>query len=217
LDLSANDFTGSVSVPSSIGYLQNLRDFVFAFNQFPVSFPTEIGLLANLETMILAGNYVPIPSSLQMLVNLSRLRIGLAVLTGSMLEGIAQFGRLESLMLTDCHLTGTIPTEIARLNWLSELSLGSNKLSGPIPTEIGRLRLTVLDLSYNQLNGTIPSEPASLRDIDSELPIKLEGNDLVGSVPPALCRTMQEIHIPVSVDCDKVDCADCGCECPDVY
>jgi Leucine rich repeat len=145
------------------------------------------------------------------------LHIALALLQGSMLEGIAQFEHLEFLMLIDCNLTGTIPTTIARLSRLSALSLGSNALSGSIPTELGRLRLSVLDLSYNQLNGTIPSDLASLRGVDSEQAIKLEANSLVGSVPPALCRTMQELRIAVSVDCKEVDCADCGCECPDVY
>ena len=77
-----------------------------------------------------------------------------------MLDGVLRrlpLARLEELNLYNCMLTGPILEELAECKALKVLQLGANQLTGPIPEWLGKCEaLKKLDLSRNRLTGPIP-------------------------------------------------------------
>ncbi|KAF3620256.1 Piriformospora indica-insensitive protein 2 [Capsicum annuum] len=123
------------TIPSSFGYLKNLRSLVLLENGLKGEIPGTLGNLTKLKRLVLAGNNFvgPIPSSL---------------------------ARLTSLLILDTSrnfLSGALPVTIGDLSSLIKLDLSNNRLNGKLPREIGELKsLTLLDLSHNNFSEGLP-------------------------------------------------------------
>jgi Leucine-rich repeat (LRR) protein len=212
LDLAGNLFSGTL--PTSIRGLQGLLELSLHYNALPLKVPSEIGLLRRLQVLTLGSLESPVPTELIALTGLRTLAIVTSSVPWSIPKEISRLDQLEAIALMDCQLTGTIPSEIADLQKLSALVLLDNNVTGPIPTELGRLTgLAFLDLSYNQLTGTLPSELGLLTNLEPSQNVSFHGNNIGGSVPAEICDAMMEGRLFVSVNCDEVECADCGCIC----
>ncbi|KAG5552608.1 hypothetical protein RHGRI_010632 [Rhododendron griersonianum] len=117
-----------------------------------------------------------------------------------------EFKNLKSIVDLDMsgnHLSGSIPASFGNLSELAQLFFSVNNLSGPIPQEFCNLKnLVVLEISENQFSGHLPNIclggklqnfavdtnqvtghiPKSLRDCSSLVRVRLEGNQLTGSI-----------------------------------
>ena len=113
--LGGNDLDGEI--PSELGSLSRLVEFVLVDNDLSGEIPSELGNLSSLEELDLGGNQ----------------------LNGEIPAELGNLADLKYLNLTWNQLSGEIPAELGRLNNLSLLALGGNQLSGEIPSELGNL------------------------------------------------------------------------------
>lgn len=173
-------------IPSSLGFVPNLRVLSLSQNSLYGSIPKQIGGLAFLEQLDLSyNNFIgQIPN---------------------------EIGELKSLTILDLSwnkFEGNLPNSIGQLQLLQKMDLSSNKLSGKLPQELGNLkRLVLLDLSHNIFSGPIPENLQSLKLLEyliiDDNPIKamiphfisnlwnlkslsFSGCGLVGSIPNSL-------------------------------
>ncbi|CAK7336099.1 unnamed protein product [Dovyalis caffra] len=103
----------------------------------------------------LSGSLVP---ELGKLVRLQYLELYMNKLMGSIPKELGDLKSLVSLDLYHNNLTGTIPASLSKLSNLKFLRLNGNSLSGRIPRELTNLKsLKILDVSNNDLCGTIPT------------------------------------------------------------
>ena len=94
---------------------------------------------------------------------------------------------------------------------MQRLELQSNNLVGYIPDEIRLLSesLLVLNLSQNRLVGEIPEKLGELTNLSL---VKLESNDLAGTIPSVMCEQPVDAVVALFVDCSEVACSCCeGC------
>ena len=123
-----------------------------------------------------------IPHELGWLTNLEVLDLGDNRLEGSIPPELGRLVNLENLDLSTNKLT-SIPSELGQLIHLENLNLSGNTL-GSIPSELGQLiNLEVLNLSNIQLTSIPINDLAKLANLKE---LKLEGNQLTGSIPPEL-------------------------------
>jgi Leucine-rich repeat (LRR) protein len=126
-----------------------------------------------------------IPSEIQDLSSLTRLRLSSNQLTGSIPSELENIPSLKELWLSDNQLSGSIPPELGEISLLEELILSNNQLDGSIPPQLGNLsNLEYLVLGFNQLSGAIPPQLGYLTNLEAGL--QLNDNDLTGSIPPEL-------------------------------
>ena len=218
VDLAYNSLSGTF--PGDVSYAPSLRFFYVSGNNFTGSFPTggvgfwpameEIGARdCNLDGPVPYGFSQPIKSldfsgnNLSgtipiMLANFTRLQILLLndnQLSSTFPDPIAELRSLEILQLRNCSLVGTIPRGLV-MNTAEIIDLGLNNLSGSIYTEFGRVKtLEQLFLDGNALSGSIPTELASLDILNT---LTLKNNYLTGTIPSELILLSNLVKITVA-------------------
>ncbi|XP_073294675.1 uncharacterized protein [Primulina huaijiensis] len=171
------------SLPSHLGNLSFLREFVLQNNSFYSKIPEEFGLLRRLEIVIFSNNSFSgeIPRNISQCSNLYYLNLVDNHLTGIIIPELGSMFKLEVLGLALNNLSGTIPPFIGNLTNLSTLSLGGCGLQGEIPDSLVHLRrLRFLHLGFNNLTGRIPS---GLYNISSISNFIMGHNRLHGNIP----------------------------------
>ncbi|KAJ7965705.1 putative Receptor protein kinase [Quillaja saponaria] len=194
LAFAVNNLSGSI--PSEISQLTSLLQVELHNNRFSVSIPREVGTLRNLLIINLNNCKLTglIPSSVGNLTNLVYLNLNNNQFSGMIPQEIGTLGKIKHLLLNNVGLSGSIPKEIGMLRGLLELDLSLNGLFNRIPATIGNLsNLNALYLYANNLSGSIPEEvclgnhftglvPASLKNCISLRRVRLEDNQLIGSI-----------------------------------
>ncbi|KAJ6768872.1 LEUCINE-RICH REPEAT RECEPTOR PROTEIN KINASE EMS1 [Salix koriyanagi] len=175
LDLSYNNFTGSISglkVENSCNSLSQLD---------------------------LSGNFLmdSIPPSLSNCTNLRTLNLSFNMITGEIPRSLGELGSLQRLDLSHNHISGWIPSELGNAcNSLLELKLSYNNISGPIPVSFSPCSwLQTLDLSNNNLSGPFPD--SILQNLGSLE--RLLSNRFSGTIPPDICpgaASLEELRLP---------------------
>jgi Leucine-rich repeat (LRR) protein len=118
-----------------------------------------------------------IPSELQALTELWRLKLSQNKLKGTIAPSIFQLPKLSDVSIRDNNLTGIIPSTNGKLE---QLHLGVNNLTGAIPNTIAyELGLQGLTLERNKLTGTSPG----LTELTSLEWLYLQSNFLNGTLP----------------------------------
>ncbi|GJP33842.1 hypothetical protein CLOM_g18349 [Closterium sp. NIES-68] len=165
LDLSSNEFTGSIS-NSLVASLTALTHLDLSRNKLKGSLPALCGGQQRLATLLLSSNAFSGP--------LSSLLSPSSPCTSSLL----------SLNISSNQISGALPSSLSRYTALQSLLAARNRMSGRIPAGVASLKaLQALDLSWNGLSGAIP---ALLRAAAPSLHVQLAGNALSGSVPQPL-------------------------------
>ncbi|KAB5538001.1 hypothetical protein DKX38_015534 [Salix brachista] len=165
LDLSYNNFTGSIS------------------GQIPVSFSP----CSWLQTLDLSNNNLtgPFPDSiLQNLVSLERLLLSYNLISGSFPSSVSYCKSLKIVDLSSNRFSGTIPPNICPgATSLEELRLPDNLIIGEIPAQLSQCsKLKTLDFSINFLNGSIPAELGKLENLEQLIAWQLGAKALSGSL-----------------------------------
>ncbi|KAI2501735.1 hypothetical protein MHU86_12741 [Fragilaria crotonensis] len=200
----------TLSIPTELGLLKNLKSLEVDHNNLAGRIPTEIFRISNLDFVDLSSNNLSgtIPTEIGSAITCREFRIQSNTLTGSIptqvgdMDGLTvwassgnrgdgaiptEFGKLVNLVtldLSDMGLSGSIITEFGLLKALLTLSLGGNYIGGPIPTELGAMEaMQSLLLNQNALVGGIPSEISQLPELTD---LYLQDNNLTGEVPGAL-------------------------------
>ena len=125
-----------------------------------------------------------IPYSLGDLSNLIELDLQSNRLSGPMPNSFGNMTRLERLNLYGNLLTGPIPSELQHLSSLTSLNISGNQLSGPIPPELGELsNLAELNLNWNLLSGPIPPELGKLSNLTN---LGITRTQIAGPIPEEL-------------------------------
>ncbi|KAJ4847007.1 hypothetical protein Tsubulata_022766 [Turnera subulata] len=111
----------------------------------------------------------------------TRLDLGNAKLSGSLVPELGKLERLQYLELYTNDLVGPIPKELGGLKSLMSLDLYHNNLTGPIPASLSKLsNLKFLRLNDNRLTGRIPRDLTKLGNIKI---LDVSNNDLCGTIP----------------------------------
>jgi Leucine-rich repeat (LRR) protein len=154
-----------------------------ADNNLVGSLPSEMGFLENLNHMSLFGNKISgsIPESFQFLQNLNFWNMNSNQIGGSVPSWINELQALEYLALGENALSGALPSFEGSV--LLELALDSNNLDGSIDNLDAAELLEVVYLNNNTFTGKL-TEETWVDLLNSELRIAdLSNNQLTGSFP----------------------------------
>lgn len=219
LELEGNKIGGEL--PSELGDAEKLKIIRLDDNLLQGSIPFEIGQLSRLDTLTMRNNQLT--ALTEGLGDLSHLKI--LSLTSNTLQGtlpdLSGLTDLQVMSLAENQLTGTLPEWLGDLKNLRDgLDLSSNKFTGPIPERLadidGRIRVLLLD--HNRLSGQVPATFVKLSSLNQ---LRLDNNDLTGTMPVDVCRVFNKTLPAVYVDCDELECPCCsfccrdggGCQC----
>lgn len=224
LNLENNELEGFL--PTTIGSLTSLRTLNLAENAFTGPVPATLGEGATrLEDISIARNrFISLPDEIGNLVLLRRLSAEENELAGTIPSEIGNLVNLLNLNLSRNLLTGPLPTQIGQLASIrDELNLSQNNLSGTLPDELGDLvSLRNLLLNSNALTGPVPETFSNLVQINT---LRLEDNDLTGTVSQEVCDVYSEsfpVFITDCLDSSQIECDCCmfccegddgACEC----
>lgn len=156
---------GSLILPTEIGLLTNLREFLAGENDLNGPLPTELGNLMQLRALGLSFNEFTgtLPTELEKLVNLQVFNLRgkgkgqSPELTGNLLA-FHDMPRLERVVLDHQALTGTIPSNFLDATAVSHhgdtgsavtVHLESNQLTGSLPESLGRFDALNIYLTSN--------------------------------------------------------------------
>ncbi|GLJ42056.1 hypothetical protein SUGI_0870840 [Cryptomeria japonica] len=169
VDLSMNQFNGSILVPSVLDLSKNTLSSVIpphltricsslsvldlAENHLEGKLPAEWGNITNMHTLKLNGNHLRgvIPSSISEGRSLQVLDLGNNDLEGTLPQWIGKLSQLHVLVLRSNHFHGRIPRQVIGLPNLQILDLSGNHLSGAIPSNLTNL-LAIVNASQNNSN-----------------------------------------------------------------
>ncbi|CAO2836728.1 unnamed protein product [Amaranthus hypochondriacus] len=213
LDLSLNDFSGSIS--PKFGWFRYLQLLDLSTSNFSGMVPLELAQLYKLISLDLSYNFgLQIQNSntiFHKLTSLRFLNLGGIQLDSRFLQSITNLSLLTELDLMDCNLQGEFPPTIFNLQHLKILDLelnddihlkspsSLNNCSSPLEILnlsyinissnfihfIGQLKhLRELDVSYCSLSGTIPMWVWNISES-----ITLRGNALTGVIPSSMNTT----------------------------
>ncbi|XVF85628.1 hypothetical protein PTKIN_Ptkin17bG0131600 [Pterospermum kingtungense] len=180
LDLSYNDFSGSIPETSNLPSLQFLD---ISSNYFNGSLPSHICVNStrvrnlSLQVNYFSGSILP---GLGTCSSLQQLSLGMNDLTGGISEDIFQLQNLSFLGLQDNSFDGELSPGIANLSKLVRLDISSNSFSGEIPDVFSQLKEFQYLLAHsNNFSGRIPRSLTNSSIINL---LNLRNNSLVGSI-----------------------------------
>ncbi|CAB9520421.1 serine threonine-protein kinase BRI1-like [Seminavis robusta] len=181
LDISDNDFTGSVEAHLfELSQLLVLDMHDNGFDTLPTEFP-ENNNLTLLALQKCSFSSQPIPPSISNLGGLKHLDLSQNALTGEIPSSIGMTNLTYLFLAQNDFVANPIPSWIDDLTSLQELSLKSTQRTGTIPSFLGDLSdLVILDLDDNDLVGTIPHSLGNLGELHILL---LNRNNLVSVIP----------------------------------
>ncbi|KAL7215308.1 hypothetical protein ACSBR1_027472 [Camellia fascicularis] len=205
IDLSKNDFSGSISMSINLPFLEifDISDnsfessvpvgicinstqiwiIDFARNYFYGRIPSGFGNCSSLEHLWLGPNFFAgdIPEDIFRLLRLNQLGVRDNLFSGELSSGI---GNLSDLVVLDISLnlfSGPIPDVFHRFAKLQEFYAESNNFSGGIPNSLVNSRtITSLVLRNNSLNGVIDLNSSEMTHLVS---LSLNSNQFTGPVP----------------------------------
>jgi Leucine-rich repeat (LRR) protein len=169
LHLHRNSF-GWKPIPDELFNLEGLTDLDLSDSRFGGTLSSKIGSLTNLLRLNLVSND----------------------LSGLVPSEIGNLGSVEELMLSNNNFYGTLPESVSNLVSLKSFFLDNHKgersgLTGPLRPFATMPGLRDFHFSDNQLTGTLPGNfLAGVSNPQDIINVYLDGNHLVGTVPPQL-------------------------------
>ncbi|TYJ20893.1 hypothetical protein E1A91_A08G027500v1 [Gossypium mustelinum] len=157
IDLSANEFTGTLSTK----LLRNLKAMKDKPREWLNSSYTDIFGIVDVSciyeipvNVTTKGLDMGLTKTLDIFVSMD---LSNNQFSGEILEDVGRLISLQMLNFSHNNFTGPIPASFGNLVALESLDLSSNKFTGGIPSQMTNLTfLAVLNLSNNKLVGPIP-------------------------------------------------------------
>uniref|UniRef100_A0A7N0UCI6 Uncharacterized protein n=1 Tax=Kalanchoe fedtschenkoi TaxID=63787 RepID=A0A7N0UCI6_KALFE len=221
LDVSHNRLSGPI--PPMISDFRSLTILRLSGNAFTGNIP-DLHAVWKLSTLDLSSNmlYGPLP---KFPVNLRELVLSHNILTGHVTP-IQNQAKLRILDLSDNRFSGAIPhgilslpkvafvnvsvnrfttLEVSKFNGqetqLQTLAARGNRLQGHLPVNLVTVdNLTSIDLGLNRFSGVIPLEYGQKLEMSWQS-LYLDGNFLVGNLPPQFTSENQRIRGSISHNC----------------
>jgi Leucine-rich repeat (LRR) protein len=171
ISLSRNELYGSL--PSELGYLNEMRWFEIQESLITGTIPSTLGNWTLLHTLLLGGNYI----------------------SGNIPNSFVNNELLSTIFVDRNSMNGTFPVVLTTLKNLVWLDVDNNFFTGNIPGSIGNMKtLRRINMNNNSLTGPIPDTWD-----DTNLIEKFEANDnmLEGTLPPSLGNAMwlTDLHV----------------------
>ncbi|CAL4980598.1 unnamed protein product [Urochloa decumbens] len=183
LDLSFNKVSGNV--PSEISLVNNLLTLDLSNNLLTGGVPSDIGMLSNLTDMDLSNNNLSGVITHEHLAGLTRLKN--IALSGNSLKIVVDpewspIFRLEYASFASCHMGPLFPSWLRSQTHIDELIISSASIFDRLPDWFVMTfqKANGLDISNNGISGTLPTD---LKNMTSLGWLKLNSNDLSGSIP----------------------------------
>ncbi|KAH7510847.1 hypothetical protein FEM48_ZijujUnG0079300 [Ziziphus jujuba var. spinosa] len=203
-------------VPSEIGDLQNLEVLVLQVNHFIGPMPPKFFNISSMRIIGLAVNHLSgqFPSHTSFLFpNLKQLVIGMNDFTGPILNFISNASQLTQIDIPYNSFYGTVTSKLCSLRNIQWLNLAFNNFtidsSDNFFTSLADCKyLRLLELESNPLNAMLPdfggnlssslqyfgvincsmkgNIPKQIGSLSSLITLKLDDNDLTGSIPPTI-------------------------------
>lgn len=186
IDFSNQPLHGTI--PSSIGKLNALSNFLLKNASFRGTIPPELGDLTMLVEVLLSENRLTgrIPTSLGRMNSLHWISLDSNGLNGSVPTEFGSLFRIEELTLHTNQLSGTIPSHLGSASTLTSLNLHSNFIDGTIPSALSKLsKLVELNIKNNSIRGSIGEWLGNLTSLTT---LELFNNRLTGSLPSSLAQ-----------------------------
>jgi hypothetical protein len=195
LSLSQNSLNGSI--PKEIGNLDFLEQLDLSYNNFIGQIPNEIGGLKSLTILDLSWNKFEgnLPYSTGQLQLLQKMDLSSNKLNGKLPSNLGNLKRLVLLDLSHNFFGGPIPENLQNLKLLEYLIIDDNPIKTMIPHFIGNLwNLKSLSFSRCGLFGSIPNYFSLLNNLSA---LSLDNNSLIGNVPKnlALLPNLDQLNI----------------------
>ncbi|CAE6004105.1 unnamed protein product [Arabidopsis arenosa] len=179
LSLPNSNLVGSI--PSDLGFLQNLQSLNLSNNSLNGSLPVEFFAADKLLFLDLSNNLISgeIPVSVGDLHNLQTLNLSDNIFTGKLPTNLASLGRLTEVSLKNNYFSGEFPGG----GWRSVqfLDISSNLFNGSLPPDFSGDNLRYLNVSYNQISGEIPPNVGA--GFPQNATVDFSFNNLTGSIP----------------------------------
>ncbi|KAL5984154.1 hypothetical protein ACLOJK_018256 [Asimina triloba] len=188
LDLSGNQFSGSVNIVNST----SLKLLNLSSNSLSGALPSNLGscIIVDLSRNSFEGGISAIQSWGDMLEVID---VSSNELAGSFPNITSPFESLTSINFRNNSLYGALPDVIGSSPKLTTMDLSLNKLDGSIPSSMFMsVTLTYLDLSGNRFTGKIPFQKSesieSLSQTSHSRLVSLDISDnlLTGDLPPEI-------------------------------
>jgi len=122
-----------------------------------------------------------IPTSINLLTQLSYLDFSNTGLTGSIPAQIGDLSQLKILLLDNTNLTGVIPSTITKLSNMETFIMPD--LISTLPDDIGALTNLRSLLLIDGIYGTLPSSIGALEKLEF---LHIHGTKLVGTIPSSI-------------------------------
>ncbi|KAJ6719042.1 LEUCINE-RICH RECEPTOR-LIKE KINASE FAMILY PROTEIN [Salix purpurea] len=201
LDLSYNNFTGSISGLKIENSCNSLSQLDLSVNHLMDSIPPTLSNCTNLKNLNLSFNMLTgeIPKSFGKLSSLQRLDLSHNHITGWIPSELGNAcNSLLELKLSHNNISGQIPVSFSPCSWLQTLDLSNNNLTGPFPDSIlqNLVSLERLLLSYNLISGSFPSSVSYCKSLKI---VDLSSNTFSGTIPPDICpgaTSLEELRLP---------------------
>ncbi|KFK32754.1 hypothetical protein AALP_AA6G284500 [Arabis alpina] len=178
LSLPNSNLVGSI--PSDLGFLQNLQTIDLSNNSLNGSLPVELFAAGELNFLDLSNNLISgeIPLTIGDMHNLQTLNLSDNILAGKLPANLVSLGSLKDVSLKNNYFSGELPG-----GWRSVqfLDLSSNLINGSLPQDFSGNDLRYLNVSYNQISGEIPPNVGA--DFPENATVDFSFNNLTGPVP----------------------------------
>ncbi|KAF5203888.1 Phytosulfokine receptor [Thalictrum thalictroides] len=173
LDLSTNDFSGSLAVEGLANCSMTLKQLHMDSNSLSGHLPETLFMLSSLEVLSMSCNKF----------------------SGQLSKNLSKLSRLKSLKISANRFSGPLPNVFENLTELEQLIAHSNSFSGPLPSSLPLCSmLQVLDLRNNSLTGIINLDFSGMPHLTS---LDLATNHFMGPLPATLssCRQLKTLSL----------------------
>ena len=195
LSLHTNEIAGTI--PTQVGFLQQMETLALFNNTLAGSLPQEIGSMKSLTNLLLSGNLFigSIPPQIGDLTRLEQLQLYDNSMFGIIPQSISRCTRLKRLWLSKNRFSGRLPRDMFQMmTQLEALYLDENFISGPLGGETklaSATKLRDLRVYKNMFTSSVPSDLAHLTKLEL---IYLDQNQLDGPLPDAMLTSLPNLR-----------------------